>query len=149
MPSHHERRRLPYAQQQLFDLVADVEKYPEFIPWFVAVRVRQRDATMWEVDQIVRFNGMRARFTTHAVLQPPERILIDTADPPFRNFSQRWSFAPAQAGTTVDYESRMELRSTLLQHAMQALFGERQVARETVDCFAARAQQLYGPAALS
>ena len=149
MPSHHERRRLPYTQQQLFDLVADVEKYPEFIPWFAAVRIRQRDAKAWDVDQVIRFKGMRARFTTHAVLEPPDRIVIDTTDPPFRNFAQRWSFAPAQDGTLVDYESTLELRSTVLQHAMQALFDERQVARETVDCFAQRAQRLYGPAAAS
>lgn len=145
MSCHNERRQLPYLPTQLFDLVADVEKYPEFIEWFVAVRIRRRDGDVLEVDQIVRFKGMRARFMTRAVLDRPREIAIASSDPPFRRFDQRWTFRPLGAtATDVAYESSLELRSPLLQHAMQALFDERQVATATVDAFARRARRIYG-----
>lgn len=145
MSSHSEQRQLPYTSMRLFDLVADVEKYPEFIDWFVVVRVRRRLGDVLEVDQVVRFKGMRARFTTHAVLDRPREIAIASSDPPFRRFDQRWTFRPfGAAATDVTYESSLELRSPLLQHAMQALFDERQVATATVDAFARRARQIYG-----
>lgn len=147
MPSHRERRHLPYTAPQLFGLVADVEKYPEFIEWFVAVRIRHRDGNTLDVDQVVRFKGLRARFLTRAILDPPRRIAITAEEPRFKRFDQLWTFAPApQTGTIVDYASTLELRSSLLQHAMQALFDERQVAQATVDAFARRAAQIYGPA---
>ncbi len=145
MASHHERRRLPYTALQLFELVADVESYPEFIDWFVAVRIRRREGQILDVDQVVRFKGLRARFTTRAVLDPPGRIEITSEEPPFKHFDQLWTFAPASGSdAVVDYASRLELRSTLAQHAMQALFDESRVAEATIDAFARRAQQIYG-----
>ena len=147
MPSHRERRRLPYSARRLFDLVADVERYPEFIEWFVAVRILRREGNVLEVDQVVRFKGLRARFATRAVLDAPRRIEISSREPPFKRFDQLWTFSSApKGGTIVEYESTLELRSSLLQHAMQALFDERQVAEETVDAIARRAQQIYGTA---
>lgn len=145
MPRHQERRQLPYTQQQVFDLVADVEKYPEFIEWFVAVRIRKREGNLLEVDQLVRFKGVRARFTTLARIERPQRIDITCHDPPFKRFDQKWTFIPAGvAHTIVEYESELELNSPLLQHAMQMLFDERQAARATVDAFERRAGQIYG-----
>jgi coenzyme Q-binding protein COQ10 len=142
---HHERRTLPYAPRQLFDLIADVEKYPEFLDWFVAVQIRHREGNQLEVDQVVRFKGLRQRFTTQATLDPPRRLEIVCREPPFQRFDQQWTFRPAaKNGTIVDYESTLELRSSLLQHAMQALFDEDQAAKTTVDAFARRAQQIYG-----
>ncbi len=147
MPSHRERRLLPYSARRLFDLVADVEKYPEFIEWFAAVRIRRREGNVLDVDQVVRFKGFRARFATRAVLDAPRRIAITCQEPPFKRFDQLWTFSPApKGGTIVEYASTLELRSSLLQHAMQALFDERQVAEETVDAIARRAQQIYGAA---
>lgn len=136
---------LPYTPRELFDLVADVEKYPEFIDWFVAVQIRHREGNRLDVDQVVRFKGLRQRFTTHATLDAPRRLDIVCHDPPFQRFDQHWAFRPAAtAGTIIDYESTLELRSSLLQHAMQALFDEAEVAKATVDAFARRAQQIYG-----
>jgi len=145
MPSHHESRQLPFAQRQLFELVADVEKYPAFLEWFVAARVRQRVGNWLEVDQVVRFKGVRARFTTHAVLDPPRRIDIICHDPPFKRFDQRWTFVSiGDNRTIVEYGGALELRSLVLQHAMQLLFDEPQIAKLTMDAFVRRAHQLYG-----
>jgi len=147
MPSHSERRQLPYTARQLFDLVADVEKYPEFIEWFVAVRIRRREGQMLDVDQVVRFKGLRARFATRAVLDAPQRIEVTSQDPSFKRFDQLWTFSPApEAGTVVEFVSTLELHSTVLQHVMQALFDDRQMAEATIDAFERRAQQVYGTA---
>ncbi len=108
-------------------------------------RIRQRDGNRLEVDQIVRFKGMHARFTTYAVFDPPRRIDVVSHDTLFKNFDQKWEFLPVDDhGTMVEYESTMEMRSSLLQHAMQALFDEPQIARKTLDAFVRRAQQVYG-----
>lgn len=145
MPSHREQRELPYTQEQVFDLVADVEKYPEFLAWFVAVRVLHRTGNRADVEQIVRFKALDARFTTHAVFERPKRIVIDCRDPPFKSFEQRWTFTAKGADrTALEYESTLELRSSLLRHVMAALFDEPQIARTTVDAFERRARQLYG-----
>jgi len=144
MPSHRERRELPYSQEQVFDLVADIVKYPEFIDWFVAVRILRRAGNVLDVEQIVRFKGIRSRFVTRAVLDRPMTIAIASTDPPFKRFEQRWSFAPAgRERTIVDYDSTLELRSPLLEHAMRAFFDEPEIARITVDRFERRAHQLY------
>lgn len=145
MPSHRERRELPYTPEQVFDLVADIEKYPEFLAWFVAVRVLHRTDNRADVEQIVRFEGLEARFVTHAVFDRPKSIVIDCRDPPFRRFEQRWTFAAKGAdATALEYESTLELRSPLLQHVMAALFDEPQISRTMVDAFERRARQLYG-----
>jgi coenzyme Q-binding protein COQ10 len=145
MPKHIERRHLPYTARQVFDLVADVEKYPDFIEWFVAARIRHRNGNVLEVHQVVRFAGLRRAFTTQAILDPPRRIVITTSDPPFRSFDQRWTFTPAtDGGTTVEYETTVEMRSGFLQRLMRLVFDERQIAEATVNAFRRRADQIYG-----
>jgi len=147
--SHHiERRHLAYTTEQLFDLVADVERYPDFLQWFVAARVRHRNGNVLDVDQVVRFAGLTARFATRAVLDRPRRIAIAASDPPppFRLLDQCWTFTPASDGsTTVRYEISVELRSTLLQRLIRPLLDERQIAEATVNAFRRRAEQIYGP----
>jgi coenzyme Q-binding protein COQ10 len=147
MLKHTERRHLPYTAAQLFALVADVEKYPEFIEWFAAARIRHRHRNVLEVEQAVQFAGLSFQFTTRAVLDPPRQILIVTTDPPFKNLDQRWTFTPARDGdgTIVQFDSTLELHSGLMQHVMWALFSERQMAEATVDAFQRRALQIYGP----
>lgn len=145
MPSHTESRHLPYPAQQLFELVADVEKYPEFLEWFVAARISRRDGNLLEVDQVVRFNRLRERFTTQAQLDAPRRIHITSKDPSFKRFDQLWTFSPMpDGGTIVVYVSTLELSSSVLEHVMQALLDEGRIAKATIDAFAHRARQIYG-----
>jgi coenzyme Q-binding protein COQ10 len=146
MPSYGQRRHLCYAARQLFDLVADVEKYPEFLEWFVATRILRRNGNVLDVEQTMRFAGFRTRLVTRAVLDEPRAIAITTRDPRFKGFDQRWSFTPApDGGTTVDYQSTVELRSRLLQHLVGAVFDERKIAEATVNAFERRARQICGP----
>ena len=148
MPHHIERRHLAYTAEQLFDLVADVERYPEFLQWFVAARIRHRDGHALDVDQTVRFAGFTAELATRAVLDRPRRIAIAASDPPppLRRLDQCWTFTPASDGrTTVQYEVSVELRSSLLQRLMRPLLDERQMAEATINAFTRRAEQIYGP----
>jgi len=144
MFKHSELRRFPYTPQQLFDLVADVEKYPEFIDEFVSATIRRRSGDVLEVDQVVRLATLRIAFTTRAVLDPPRRITISTTDLPFRSFDQRWTFTPEAGGTMVRYDLGLELRFGALGGVMDIIVDERALAEATVDAFRRRARQIYG-----
>lgn len=145
MPRHVERRHLPYTAQQLFDLVADVEKYPQFVDHFVEAHVRHRHGNVLSVEQVVCFAMLRLRFLTTTVLDPPREIVVTTTDPRFDAFEQRWRFAPAaDGGTEVEYDSIVELHAHALQHLAHALIDERQMAEQLVLAFKRRARQIYG-----
>jgi len=138
----HIRAHLKHTAMQLFDLVADVERYPEFLPWVVAVRVRRReDSTVW-VDMTIGTRFLRRRFATVALLERPHRISINSQDPLFERFQQIWKFEPAtEGGTNVEYQLDFRFQSRVLQELISGMFAER--ASETVAAFRHRARQLY------
>lgn len=144
MLSHHERRHLPYTQQQLFDLVADVDRYAEFLPWMAASRIRRREGnTVWVEMEIGRAS-LRRRFGSKGVLEPPHRIAIEGEDPLFERFSQVWTFEPAQdGGTHVEVRVDIAFRSRFLGGLMEQFMNE--VATDLVAAFKHRARQIYGP----
>ena len=84
MPRHSETKHLPYSPEQLFELVADVARYDEFLPWVVAVRVRSSSETETVADLIVGFNAFKERFTSRVVKQAPSRICVDYVDGPLK-----------------------------------------------------------------
>src|SRR3569833_828852 len=84
MPRHSETRRLPYTPEQMFDLVADVARYPEFIPWVTAVRVRSDDASEMVADMIVGFKGLHETFTSKVKKARPTTIHVDYLDGPLK-----------------------------------------------------------------
>jgi coenzyme Q-binding protein COQ10 len=142
---HIERHNLPYAPRQMFDLVADVEKYPQFIDWFVSARIRRHDGNVQYVEQVVRYAGLRVAFATRTTLDPPSHITVTSADFPFRSFEQHWRFTPYGAtGTLVQYEVAFEMRFGFLHGLMDLLADQRQIAERTVEMFRHRAQQIYG-----
>ncbi len=145
MPTHAERRPLPYTPQQLFDMVADIERYPEFLPWCVAARIRRREGnTIW-ADLMIGFKMVRERFTSKVVLDPEaKRIDVTYAEGPFKYLNNHWIFEPGQdGGTVIDFYVDFEFRSRILQSIMGALFNE--AVRLMVSAFEKRARQLYGP----
>ena len=146
MPVHRERRVLPYTPAQLYDLVADVEKYPRFLPWCVAARVRKREARLLVADLAIGFRVIRENFTSRVTLTPegPEGMRIDTvhADGPFRNLDSTWIFRPHEGGCEIDFHVAFAFRSPILQRAIESLFSE--AVRRMVAAFEARAKALYG-----
>src|SRR6201989_2691090 len=98
MPTHAEERVLPYTPQQLFALVADIERYPEFLPWCIGARIREREPNLIVADLIIGFRMVRERFTSRVSLAPPQRIDVAYAEGPFRYLNNHWSFSPDRGG---------------------------------------------------
>ena len=152
MPTHAEKRVLPYTPAQLFDLVADVEQYPAFLPWCVAIRVRHREIVETAVggeellvaDMAIGFKVFRETFTTRVQCRRPDRIDVTYTDGPFRYLNNHWIFSPkGDNACEIDFFVDFEFRSTILQKAIGLVFNE--AVRKMVDAFQARAEALYGP----
>ncbi|MEX2628593.1 MAG: type II toxin-antitoxin system RatA family toxin [Tistlia sp.] len=147
MPTHAEQRRLPYPPRQLYELVADVGRYPEFLPWCVAARVREQDAEHVVADLMIGFRMVRERFTSKVTLrdEPDQPLRVDVAyvEGPFRYLNNHWIFYETEeGGTLIDFFVDFEFRSRLLQTMIQPLFNE--AVRRMVGAFETRAHQLYG-----
>jgi coenzyme Q-binding protein COQ10 len=143
MATHAERRRLPYTAEQLFDLVADVERYPEFLPWCVAARVRERKNNEIIADLVIGYRMIRERFTSRVVLDHPRRIDVAYSEGPFRYLNNHWLFLPQpDGGCVIDFFVDFEFRSRMLQKIIEVLFNE--AVKRMVSAFEARARKLYG-----
>jgi len=133
---------LPYTPEQMYALVADIERYPEFLPWCVAARIRERRADFVSADLVIGFKMFRERFTSNVNLDPPGRIDVTYAEGPFRYLNNHWSFERAPGGCRIDFFVDFEFKSRLLQRMIEVLFGE--AVRRMVTAFEGRARQLYG-----
>jgi coenzyme Q-binding protein COQ10 len=142
MPTHGEQRVLPYTPEQLFTLVADIERYPEFLPWCVGARIKERQADLIVADLIIGFRMFRERFTSRVSLDRPRRIDVAYADGPFRYLNNHWVFEKVPGGCRIDFFVDFEFKSRLLQRVIEALFGE--AVRRMVGAFEKRARDLYG-----
>ncbi|MBB6250399.1 type II toxin-antitoxin system RatA family toxin [Nitrospirillum iridis] len=143
MPTHAEKRVLPYTPEQLFQLVADVERYPEFLPWAVAARIRRREGNTFWADLVIGFKMVRERFTSKVTLsEPGRRIDVEYTDGPFHYLNNHWIFEPHADGCLLDFYVDFEFRNVILQKIIGALFGE--AVRRMVAAFESRAHQLYG-----
>ena len=148
MPTHAETRALPYSAQQMYDLVADVGRYPEFLPWTAAARVRSRTPQgdgrdVMEADLMISFKVFRERFASRVVLNP-EAMKIDTEylDGPFKHMISTWEFSDTETGSDVHFFVDFEFRNRLLQSAAGLFFYE--AMQRIVRAFEARAHDLYG-----
>ncbi len=143
MPTHAEQRVLSYTPEQLYRLVADVERYPEFLPWCLAARVRRREADLLVADLVIGFRMLRERFTSHVRFDEAGRkIHVTYIEGPFRYLNNHWVFMEHEEGCLIDFYVDFEFRSRILQKLMEALFHE--AVRRMVDAFEARARDLYG-----
>ena len=149
MPTHSETRNLPYSAQQMYDLVADVESYPKFLPWNAAARIRSRKPVdgggeVMEADLVISFKVFRERFGSRVTLWP-EAKKIDTEylDGPFRYMRSNWAFADRpEGGCEVRFFVDFEFRNAILQGIIGLVFNE--AMQRIVRAFEARAKELYG-----
>lgn len=143
MPKHAEKKYLPYGPDQMFDLVADVGRYPEFLPWCRGARVRESTDSLIVADLIVGFKGITERFTSRVILDRENRI-IDVAyqEGPFKYLENHWEFHESEGGCLVDFYVDFEFRSRFLQTMIGAVFTE--AVRRMVNAFEARARQIHG-----
>ena len=142
MATHAERRSLPYTPQQMYALVADIERYPEFLPWCRAARITRRDDDVLYADLVIGFKLFRERFTSKVTLNPPDSVHVDYIKGPMRHLNNHWRFEPHDDGCVIDFHVDFEFRSALLQGVIGLLFHE--AARRMVAAFETRARALYG-----
>jgi len=143
MPRHSETKYLPYTPEQLFDLVADVARYDEFLPWVVAVRVRSASETETVADLVVGFNAFKERFTSRVEKDRPQRINVDYVDGPLKYLHNEWTFEPAHdSGTDLHFSVDFAFKSRLFETLAGAMF-DRALRRMTA-AFEQRAAALYG-----
>lgn len=149
MPTHTETKLLPYTAQQMYDLVADVAKYPEFLPWTAAARIKRDedkgDHRVMDADLVISFKVFRERFTSRVVLWPESRK-IDTEylDGPFKKMVSNWAFEDTQGGCNVYFHVDFEFKNKILQGIIGVVFNEAML--RVVRAFEARAEKLYGAA---
>ena len=147
MPKHSETRRLPYTAEQMFDLVADVGRYAEFLPWVTAMRVRRDTPTETLADMIVGFKGLRETFTSKVDKERPGRLHVDYVDGPLRYLRNDWAFRPEGQGCAVDFAVDFQFKNRVFELLAGQVFGA--ALRKMIGAFEARAAQLYGSSSSS
>lgn len=146
MPTHAETKTLPYSAQEMYDLVADVAQYPQFLPWCAAARVRsvtpQGASSVMEADLVISFKVFRERFASCVVLMPEDKK-IDTEylDGPFRYMKSNWAFRDIEGGCEVSFFVDFAFRNIVLQKLIGVVFNE--AMQRIVRAFEARAEALY------
>lgn len=152
MPHHQDSRELPYSARQMYDLVADIESYPQFLPWNSAARIRARRETpegAEEVaaDLVISFKVFRERFGSRVLLWPEDEdgvLRIDTEylDGPFKHMRSGWTFKDLPGGGChVDFFVDFEFRNAILQRLIGVVFHE--AMKRIVRAFEDRARTLY------
>lgn len=148
MPGIHEVRRLPYGAEQMFDLVADVDRYPEFLPWIMATRVRSDSETAMIADMLVGFSAIREKFTSRVEKRRPHEIRVHYVDGPLRDLDNRWLFRPlGEHECEIEFSVEFTFRNALFEKLAGQYFDR--AFRKMVAAFETRAAALYGSSSSS
>lgn len=143
MPGIQQVRILPYSAEQMFDLVADVGRYGEFLPWVIATRVRSDSETEMVADMLVGFKALREKFTSRVEKTRPSEIRVHYVDGPLRDLDNHWKFRPlGPESCEVDFHVDFAFRNALFEKLAGQYFDK--AFRKMVTAFEERAAQLYG-----
>jgi coenzyme Q-binding protein COQ10 len=141
MIERRQTRIVPYTADLMYRVVADVERYPEFLPWVVALRVLSRDGDTLLAEMVVRYGALRERYTSAVILNPAaRRIDVTQTRGPFRTLENHWRFTPKGASCEIGFSIAFEFRSRLLAKAASGAFEK--VMLKMADAFVARAEAL-------
>jgi coenzyme Q-binding protein COQ10 len=147
MPTFSTRRRVPYSPRQMYDLVADVEKYPQFLPLTESTRIRKRETVdgheVLIADMTAGYKAIRETFVTRATLYPEiPKVEVRYIDGPFHHLDNRWQFLPVPGGCEIVFFIDYEFKSRMLGILVGAVFD--QAFRKFAEAFETRARQVYG-----
>ena len=143
MPGIRETRRLPYSAEQMFDLVADVGRYAEFLPWVIATRVRSDSDTEMVADMVVGFKSLREKFTSRVAKDRPLETDVHYVDGPLRDLDNTWIFRQRDdGGCEIDFTVDFTFKNKVFE-ALAGQYFDR-AFRKMVEAFEARAAELYG-----
>lgn len=149
MTTHAEKRNLPYTPEQLFELVADVAKYPEFLPWCMNSRITKREGDdVFYADLIIGYKMIREKFGSKVTLVNGNHIHVEYLSGPMKYLSNHWKFIAEEDGScTIDFFVDFEFKNKMLQNLIGVFFNE--VVRRMVGAFEDRAKDLYGESGLN
>ena len=143
MPRHTETRNLPYTPDQMFDLVADVRRYQEFLPWVAATRVRSDSETLMIADLVVGFKALKETFTSRVEKHRPSRIKVGYIEGPLKYLYNSWTFRPdGKGGTDIDFCVDFAFKSRIFEALAGQMFDR--ALRRMIGAFESRAHELYG-----
>jgi len=132
----------------MFDLVADVARYPEFLPWVIATRVRSDGESEMVADMLVGFSALREKFTSRVEKRRPEEIRVHYVDGPLRDLDNRWLFRPAsEDACEIEFSVEFTFRNALFQKMASQYLDK--AFRKMVAAFETRAAQIYGSSSSS
>ncbi|MGD9650209.1 MAG: type II toxin-antitoxin system RatA family toxin [Dongiaceae bacterium] len=141
MPSHTEHRLVPFKPAQMYQLVADIESYPAFLPWCLEAKILERKETEIKAALTVGWKILREKFTSRVLLEPGQKITVEEIAGPFTHLKNEWEFKDHGKGCMIRFAVDFEFRSVFLQGAMQPLFH--QAVQRMVKAFEKRAEELY------
>ena len=142
MPGIHQQRVLPYTPEQMFDLVSDVKRYPEFLPWVIATRIQSDSETEMVADMVVGFKAIREKFTSRVEKKRPNSLGVHYIDGPLSDLQNDWSFAPVEGGCEIDFCVDFTFKSRIFETLAGAYFDR--AFRRMMTAFEQRAHELYG-----
>lgn len=143
MPTHAEKRTLPYTPQQLFDLVASVDQYPQFLPWCIASRITKREEGAIYADLVIGYKMVREKFGSKVTLKPHSEIHVEYLSGPMKYLSNSWTFTEEPDGScTIDFYVDFEFKNKFFQGLIEVFFHE--AVKRMVGAFEDRAKDLYG-----
>ncbi len=142
MTTHKERQNFPYTQKQIFDLVADVERYPEFLPWCLESKITRQEGNIFYADLVIGYKMIREKYTSKVTLNAPDHVHVEYISGPMKYLSNHWKFIKEDDGScTVDFFVEFEFKNILLQNLVGVFFQE--IMQRMVNAFKNRAQNLY------
>jgi coenzyme Q-binding protein COQ10 len=142
MPQHQEKRTLPFRPEQLFDLVADIERYPEFLPWCKGARIIKREANVVMADLIIGYKMFREKFTSFVTLDRPRAISVKYLSGPLAHLRNEWEFRPGgKDGCELSFHVDFDFRSRVLGGLMEMFFEK--AIRRMAEAFEERARDIY------
>lgn len=147
MTKHVEKRNLPYTPEQLFALVAEVDKYQDFLPWCQSSVIKRREGNVFYADLVIGYKRIRETFGSRVTLKEPDRIDVEYLSGPMKYLKNYWQFIREKDGScTIDFYVDFEFKNIILQNLMGVFFNE--LIRRMVSAFEQRAKQIYGEGSL-
>ncbi|HRK97238.1 MAG: type II toxin-antitoxin system RatA family toxin [Alphaproteobacteria bacterium] len=144
MPTYSETKTLPYSVDQMFDLVIDIEKYPDFLPWCIDCKIIKRNDDWIYANLVIGYKLFKEWFLSKIHIEDDKTIQVEYVNGPLRYLSNKWKFIPHDDGSsTVDFYVDFEFKNAVFEKIMGVFFNE--IAKRMVSAFVERADQLYHP----
>ncbi len=142
MPTHQEKKILPYTKEQLFDLIVDIDAYPKFLPWCVGARITKKEEQVIWADLMIGYKMLREKFSSKVVLEYPDMITVEYQTGPMKYLRNYWRLREMPGGhTEIDFFVDFEFKSKLF-HSLSVLFLN-EIIKHMVSAFEERAEELY------